>query len=127
MMKDIENSHIKFQFHHILVSVVRDSDQYLHNRMHIARSLARALLNSSLRSSVSLKSISISVNLPSVRTMSDDSKAKSDDEWRAILSPEQVCSSHQNIRSALLQRICTVQSTPFEGYRTSWDGRVREE
>lgn len=39
---------------------------------------------------VPLKSISITVNPLSVRTMSDDSKTKSDDEWRAILSPEQV-------------------------------------
>ncbi|KAI9453386.1 SelR domain-containing protein [Lactarius psammicola] len=57
--------------------------------MYMARSFTRALRNHSqaLRSPVSFKLIT--VNLLSVRTMSDASKIKSDDEWRAILNPEQ--------------------------------------
>ncbi|KAF8273123.1 Mss4-like protein [Lactarius quietus] len=59
------------------------------NRMYITRPLTRALRTSSLRSSIYFKSTSISVSSLSVRTMSDDSKTKPDEEWRAILSPEQ--------------------------------------
>lgn len=50
----------------------------------------RLLITRSFGRTVPLKSISITVNRLSVRTMSDDNKTKSDDEWRAILSPEQV-------------------------------------
>lgn len=59
--------------------------------------IRHTLRNLSLRSSVSFKPIPISVNfkLLSVRTMSGASKSKPDDEWRAILTPEQVCLSHQ--------------------------------
>ena len=56
--------------------------------------MIRALSNSSLRSSASFKSTSVSVNLLCFRTMSDASKSKSDSEWRAILTPEQVCSTN---------------------------------
>ncbi|KAH8996190.1 SelR domain-containing protein [Lactarius hatsudake] len=58
----------------------------MYSMYNLARSSTRALRSHSLRSPVSFKSIS--VTFLSVRTMSD-AKIKSDDEWRAILNPEQ--------------------------------------
>jgi len=59
--------------------------------------------------------------------MSDASKAKSEEEWRAILSPEQVrpvIASHGPI-TVFTQSTRVVQGAPDEGHRASWDGRVR--
>ena len=70
--------------------------------------------NRSLALTRSLRS-SISLNLLSVRTMSDHSKVKSDDQWRAILSPEQVCSSHNSALTTtqiMYSSECSVRRAP---------------
>ena len=57
--------------------------------------------------------------------MSDASKAKSEAEWQAILTPEQVRLYQMPITFRLTVTWRTVQGASFEGHRASWNGGVR--
>jgi len=62
------------------------------------------------------------------RTIATMSKAKSEEEWRAQLSPEQVCLQH--LFSSLDARVsCTitllVPNLAEEGHRTCWNRDLR--
>jgi hypothetical protein len=58
--------------------------------------------------------------------MSEASKTKSEGEWQAILTPEQVCLNAHHIRGLrLIASVRTVQGASFEGHRGSWHGGVR--
>lgn len=67
-----------------------------------------------------------SIKLLTIRKMSDSNKGKSEEEWRAVLSPEQVCSPHR-IREwtrAYMRACVLVQGAPFEGHRARLYGGV---
>src|SRR5258707_8559168 len=83
---------------------------------------ARSSFQSHSRSKLS--STPILSKLAIIRKMSDTSKTKSDEEWRAILTPEQVCLSqglsHPGTPSHASEH--AVQGAPLEGHRATWHG-----
>lgn len=61
------------------------------------------------------------------QAMSDPSKSKSESEWRAILSPEQVRTAahlHFNVRTDDITRPDAVQDPPAEGHGARGYGQV---
>lgn len=103
----------------------RDLAEYI---VHMTLTFSSLILIRSLQSISRpiLSSAPTSSNLSITRKMSDASKTKSENEWQAILTPEQVCLNAHQIRGfRLIASGRTVQGASFEGHRASWYRGVR--